>query len=236
MIMLWWYRVVQLVALAVREACTSGKRTCRGTTFSCPSRSCPPSDLKTPPRRCGAALLGGGGCAALRSFAPLPACQVGACIANADNRVVAIGYNGFPRGCSDDMLPWAREAPPGGDALDTKYPYVVHAEANAILNCSTTASLKGARMYVALFPCNECAKLILQTGIAEVVYLCDKYHDTCVPQPGGGCACTMRPTRCPPLPLRSTPMIASRRMLDMAGVRYRQHTPRDASITLTFKV
>jgi dCMP deaminase len=113
---------------------------------------------------------------------------VGACIANADNRVVAIGYNGFPRGCSDDALPWAREAPAGGGPLDTKYPYVVHAEANAILNCSTTASLKGARMYVALFPCNECAKLILQTGISEVVYLCDKYHDTCVAgrRRGGG--------------------------------------------------
>ena len=84
-----------------------------------------------------------------------------------------VGYNGFPTGCSDDELPWARE----GDWIDTKYPYVCHAELNAILNSSIT-SLKGSTLYVALFPCNECAKAIIQTGIKKVIYLSDKYRDT----------------------------------------------------------
>ena len=98
--------------------------------------------------------------------------QVGACIVNPKNRIVGIGYNGLPIGCSDDEFPWERE----GSFLDTKYPYVVHAEPNAILNA--TVPLEGARIYVTLFPCNECAKLIIQSGIREVVYLSDKYQGT----------------------------------------------------------
>jgi len=98
--------------------------------------------------------------------------QVGACIVNEKNRIIGIGYNGFPVGCDDDDFPWERE----GAFLDTKYPYVVHAEPNAILNSSV--SLDGSRMYVTLFPCNECAKLIIQSGIREVIFLEDKYLGT----------------------------------------------------------
>ncbi len=99
-----------------------------------------------------------------------PSTQVGACIVNDENIVVGLGYNGFPRGCSDDCLPWAREA---DNDLEKKYTYVVHAEANAILNANTT--VKNCRIYVNLFPCNECAKLIIQSGIKEIIYLSDKY-------------------------------------------------------------
>jgi dCMP deaminase len=98
--------------------------------------------------------------------------QVGACIVNTQNRIVGIGYNGLPIGCSDEEFPWERE----GDWLDTKYPYVVHAEPNAILNA--TVPLQGSRLYVTLFPCNECAKLIIQSGIKEIIYLSDKYEGT----------------------------------------------------------
>jgi dCMP deaminase len=98
--------------------------------------------------------------------------QVGACIVNDKNRIVGIGYNGFPIGCEDDEFPWERD----GGFLETKYAYVVHAEPNAILNA--TVPLSGARMYVTLFPCNECAKLIIQSGIREVIYLSDKYAGT----------------------------------------------------------
>lgn len=101
-----------------------------------------------------------------------PVTQVGACIVNRDNRVVGIGYNGFPKGCSDDILPWERE----GKFLDTKYPYVVHAEQNAILN--STEKLLDCTIYVGLYPCHECAKSIIQSGISEVVYLSDKYNGT----------------------------------------------------------
>jgi len=125
-----------------------------------------------------------------------PNTQVGACIVNADKRIVGIGYNGFPRGCSDEELPWAREAE---NPLDTKYPYVCHAEMNAILN-KNSADVKGCSIFVALFPCNECAKLIIQSGISEVVYLSDKYAAT-------------------------VPVIASRRLLEMAKVRLRHHIP-----------
>jgi dCMP deaminase len=118
-----------------------------------------------------------------------PNSQVGACIVNADNKIVGIGYNGFPIGCSDDELSWAREA---DRFLDTKYPYVCHAELNAILN-KNTADLKGCRIYVTLFPCNECAKLIIQCGITRVIYLSDKYRDSDASQ-------------------------AARRMFEMAGV------------------
>jgi dCMP deaminase len=102
-----------------------------------------------------------------------PNTQVGACIVNAENRIVGIGYNGFPAGCSDDSLPWSR----AGDWLETKYPYVCHAELNAILN-SDFGRMLDCRMYVNLFPCNECAKLIIQAGIKKVIYISDKYpHD-----------------------------------------------------------
>lgn len=100
-----------------------------------------------------------------------PSTQVGACIVDNANVILATGYNGFPKGCSDDEFPWDRE----GEI--TKYPYVVHAELNAILNAQGK-DLRNARIYVALFPCNECAKAIIQSGISEVVYLSDKYADT----------------------------------------------------------
>ena len=118
-----------------------------------------------------------------------PSTQVGACVVNQDKRIIGIGYNGFPMGCSDKEYPWGKSA----NYLDSKYPYVVHAEPNAILNC--TSSLKDATLYVTLFPCNECAKLIIQSGIKHVVYGNDKYHD-------------------------QESFIASRRMFDSAGVTY----------------
>lgn len=132
-----------------------------------------------------------------------PNTQVGACIVNDDNIILSTGYNGFPIGCSDDSFPWQREGE------DTKYPYVVHAELNAILN-SNGKSLKGARIYVDLFPCNECAKAIIQSGIKEVVYLYDKYADT-------------------------SATIASKRMLDAAGVKYTRLDTGIDSLELTFK-
>lgn len=132
-----------------------------------------------------------------------PNTQVGACIVNKSKRILSTGYNGFPYGCSDDIFPWEREGE------DTKYHYVVHAELNAILNAHGK-SLEGARIYVDLFPCNECTKAIIQSGIAEVVYLYDKYADT-------------------------PAIIASKKMLDSAGVRYTQlHLNRD-TITIDFK-
>lgn len=100
-----------------------------------------------------------------------PNTQVGACIVSPDNIILSTGYNGFPAGCSDDEYPWDRTGE------ETKYPYVVHAELNAILNANGK-SLRGAKIYVALFPCNECAKAIIQSGIREVVYLSDKYADS----------------------------------------------------------
>ena len=104
-----------------------------------------------------------------------PSTQVGACIVSADNRILSIGYNGAPNGFSDDSFPWDRE----GDTLNTKYAFVCHAEMNAILNYrGSRKELEGAKIYVDLFPCNECAKLIVQSGIKEVIYLCDKYKDT----------------------------------------------------------
>ena len=102
-----------------------------------------------------------------------PRTQVGACIVNQRNKIVGVGYNGLPVGCSDDSFPWECE----GDFLGTKYPFVCHAELNAILN-NIGIDLEGCRIYTALFPCNECAKAIIQSGIKEVVYLSDKYHDT----------------------------------------------------------
>ena len=103
-----------------------------------------------------------------------PGTQVGACIVSQDNKILSMGYNGFPKGCDDDDFPWARTAE---TANETKYPFVTHAELNAILNYRG-GSLEGAKIYVALFPCNECAKAIIQAGLKTVVYACDKYADT----------------------------------------------------------
>lgn len=100
-----------------------------------------------------------------------PDTQVGVCIVNLDNKIVSTGYNGFPIGCSDERFPWNKH----GEFANVKYTYVVHAERNGILNA--TVGLKGCRMYSTLFPCNECAKSIIQVGINEVIYLDDKYHD-----------------------------------------------------------
>lgn len=101
-----------------------------------------------------------------------PNTQVGACIVNRDNKIVGVGYNGFPQGCSDDEFPWHRE----GEFLETKYPFVCHAELNAILN--SVKATRGCKIYVGLFPCHECAKAIIQSGIEEVIYLSDKYNGT----------------------------------------------------------
>ena len=102
-----------------------------------------------------------------------PNTQVGACIVSEDNKILSMGYNGFPKGCSDDEFPWARE----GEPYDNKYFYTTHSELNAILNYRG-GSLEGATIYVTLFPCNECAKAIIQSGMKEVIYMFDKYADT----------------------------------------------------------
>lgn len=134
-----------------------------------------------------------------------PSTQVGACIVSPAKRIVGVGYNGFPTGCSDEELPWGREGP----FLETKYPFVVHAEVNAILN-SIAHDLQGSTIYVALFPCNECAKLIIQAGIREVVYLSDKYADT-------------------------DPVRASRIMFGQAGIRLRRYEPARSSVTISLE-
>ena len=134
-----------------------------------------------------------------------PNTRVGACIVDKENRILSTGYNGFPHGCSDDEFPWNRDESEG----ETKYQFVVHAELNAILNASGK-SLAGSKVYVALFPCNECAKAIIQSGISEVIYLSDKYHDT-----------------------PST--TASRRMLNAAGVKLTHIKPTKAQLVLNFK-
>ena len=103
-----------------------------------------------------------------------PNTQVGACIVSNENKIMAVGYNGFPMGCSDDEFPWERSAE---NSNDTKYPFVCHAELNAILNAGGQ-DLRGAKIYVALFPCNECAKAVIQSGIKEVIYISDKYADS----------------------------------------------------------
>ena len=102
-----------------------------------------------------------------------PSTQVGACIVNDKNKIVGAGYNGLPIGCDDNEFPWDKQ----GDFLQTKYPYICHAELNAILN-NIGMELRGCKIYTALFPCNECAKAIIQSGIAEVIYLSDKYAGT----------------------------------------------------------
>ena len=130
-----------------------------------------------------------------------PNTQVGACIVSADNKIVSMGYNGFPAGCSDDEFPWTRE----GEPLETKYLYSTHSELNAILNYRG-GSLEGAKLYVSLFPCNECAKAIIQAGIKTVIYDSDKYENT-------------------------DSVIASKRMMDAAGVRYYKYNRTNREIT-----
>ena len=132
-----------------------------------------------------------------------PNSQVGACIVSDNNKILSMGYNGMPAGCSDDEFPWNREAE---DPYNSKYFYVAHSELNAILNYRG-GSLEGAKLYVTLFPCNECAKAIIQCGIRTVIYLSDKYRDT--------------------------PSVrASRRMFDAAGVRYYQYNSTGRRIPL----
>ena len=131
-----------------------------------------------------------------------PSSQVGACIVSKDNKILSMGYNGFPIGCKDEEMPWERE----GNTLDTKYPYVCHAELNAILNY-TGNSLRNSKVYVTLFPCNECAKAIIQCGIKEIIYLEDKYPDT-------------------------DGVKASKKMFDMCGVKYTKYIPTGKQIEL----
>ena len=133
-----------------------------------------------------------------------PHTQVGACIVSEDNKILSMGYNGFPWGFSDDEFPWKREGYP----LDNKYFYTTHSELNAILNYRG-GSLEGSKLYVSLFPCNECAKAIIQSGIKTVIYECDKYDNT-------------------------PSVIASKRMLKAAGVKFRkyEHTGREVTIKL----
>ena len=131
-----------------------------------------------------------------------PNTQVGACIVSQDNKILSMGYNGFPIGCSDDLFPWGRE----GDPLESKYVYTVHSELNAILN-SRGGSLEGSKLYVTLFPCNECAKAIIQAGIKELIYDQDKYADT-------------------------ASVIASKRMLQTAGVHFHRYQRTGRSIGL----
>lgn len=131
-----------------------------------------------------------------------PSTQVGACIVSEDNKILSMGYNGFPMGCSDDEFPWERE----GEEEQTKYPFVTHSELNAILNYRG-GSLAGSKLYVSLFPCNECTKAIIQAGIRTIIYDNDKYADT--------------------------PSVrAAKRMLDAAGVEYRPYNRSGRKIEL----
>ncbi|XP_010550731.1 PREDICTED: deoxycytidylate deaminase [Tarenaya hassleriana] len=136
--------------------------------------------------------------------------QVGACLVSQDGVILGIGYNGFPRGCSDDKLPWAKKSKTG-DLLETKYPYVCHAEVNAILN-TNHASAAGQKLYVTMFPCNECAKIIIQSGVAEVIYFVEKR-----------------------LTKSDVAYVASNRLLSMAGIKVRKHQPRMDEILIKFQ-
>lgn len=130
-----------------------------------------------------------------------PSTQVGACIVSKDNKIMSVGYNGMPKACSDDEFPWDRE----GNALDTKYFFVCHAELNAILNYRG-GSLEGSKIYTTLFPCNECAKAIIQSGVSEIIYKSDKYANT-----------------------DST--LASKMMFKAAGIKLTPYTMGDKNIT-----
>lgn len=136
-----------------------------------------------------------------------PSTQVGACIVDDNNRIVSIGYNGFPRNCDDDAFPWTKEE---DNQVEHKKLFVVHAEANAILNAINSNTVSGTRIYTTLFPCNECTKLLIQSGIKEVIYLSDKYSD-------------------------KLNFIASRRMLDYVGIKCTQFVAETNSIVVDFK-
>ncbi len=131
-----------------------------------------------------------------------PNTKVGACIVDDDHKVVSIGYNGMPRNIDESKLSWEK-----GEDLDSKYLYVCHAEFNAILNIRNGSALKGCTLYVTLFPCNECAKAIIQVGIKEIVYLDNKYEDSLM-------------TR------------ASLKMLTLAGVKIRKYQDRNIKISV----
>ncbi len=133
-----------------------------------------------------------------------PSTQVGACIVNDKNKIVGAGYNGLPIGCDDDEFPWEKT----GDFLNTKYPYICHAELNAILN-NIGMELKDCKIFTALFPCNECSKAIIQSGITEVIYLSDKYESNDV-------------------------FKASKFMLDKSGVKYRKVESKIMKLVLSF--
>lgn len=133
-----------------------------------------------------------------------PNTRVGACIVSKDNRILSIGYNGAPNGYKDDVFPWDRE----GDPKETKYFYVCHSELNAILNYGGTRSdLVGSKLYVTLFPCNECAKVVVQSGIKEVIYLSDKYHGT-------------------------DATVVSKKIFDVCGVKYRKFESNSKNIEI----
>ncbi|KAF2884478.1 hypothetical protein ILUMI_21695 [Ignelater luminosus] len=134
-----------------------------------------------------------------------PVTQVGACIVNDDKRIVGIGYNGMPTGCNDDIFPWKKD---NNNILENKHLYVCHAEMNAILN-KNTSDVKNCTIYVALFPCNECAKFIIQSGIKEIIYMSDKHA-------------------------HKVTTIASKKMLDAAGVRYWQYIPKSEKLVIDF--
>lgn len=131
-----------------------------------------------------------------------PSTQVGACIVSNDNKILSVGYNGAPNGYDDETMPWDRE----GDFINTKYAYVCHAELNAILN-NKGSNLENSRIYVDLFPCNECAKAIIQSGIKEIIYLSDKYNGT-------------------------EGNIVSKKMLDYCGIKYRKYTEKNKKIEI----
>lgn len=132
-----------------------------------------------------------------------PNTQVGSCIVSREHKILSIGYNGMPSGCDDDQFPWDRD----GAVLMTKYPYVTHSELNAILNYRG-GSLEGAKLYVTLFPCNECCKAIIQAGIKTVIYDCDKYADT-------------------------PSVIASKRMMKASGVTFQKYHRTGREITMS---
>ncbi len=134
-----------------------------------------------------------------------PSTQVGACIVNEKNKIVGAGYNGLPIGCDDNEFPWEKQ----GDFLETKYPFICHAELNAILN-NIGMDLQGCKIYTALFPCNECTKAIIQSGITEVIYLSDKYEGNDI-------------------------FKASKMMLTKAGVTYRKVKASISSLQLSFR-
>ncbi|XP_010503494.1 PREDICTED: deoxycytidylate deaminase-like [Camelina sativa] len=136
--------------------------------------------------------------------------QVGACLVSQDGIILGIGYNGFPRGCSDDRLPWAKKSKTG-NPLETKYPYVCHAEVNAILN-TNHASAAGQKLYVTMFPCNECAKVIIQSGVSEVIYFVEKTPND-----------------------SDVIYVASHKLLSLANIKVRKHQPEMDQIMIKFE-